>query len=81
MGNGIGKGAFLGQLPSTEQQHTLPVGAEALSPGRFETDTPRELAARGSLSLFIEHNGTYRYFFVFLMLFLGKYLQNQCKLY
>ena len=59
MGNGIGKGAFLGQLPSTEQQHTLPVGAEALSPGRFETDTPHELAARGSLSLFIEHNGIY----------------------
>ena len=59
MGDGIGKGAFLGQLPSTEQQHTLSVGAEALSPGRFETDTPHELAARGSLSLFIEHNGTY----------------------
>ena len=65
MGDGIGKGAFLGQLPSTEQQHTLPVGAEALSPERFETDTPHELAARGSLSLFIEHNGIYRYFFVF----------------
>ena len=62
MGDGIGKGAFLGQLPSTEQQHTLPVGAEALSPGRFETDTPHELAARGSLSLFIEHNGIYKYF-------------------
>ena len=57
MGDGIGKGAFQVQLPSTEQQHTLPVGAEALSPGRFETNTPHELAARGSLSLFIEHNG------------------------
>ena len=45
MGNGIGKGAFLGQLPSTEQQHTLPVGAEALSPEHFETNTPHELAA------------------------------------
>ena len=69
MGDGIGKGAFLGQLPSTEQQHTLPVGAEALSSGRFETNTPHELAARGSLSLFIEHNGIYRYFLFFNAIF------------
>lgn len=69
MGDGIGKGAFLGQLPSTEQQHTLPVGAEALSPWRFETDTPHELAARGSLSLFIEHNGIYKYFLFFNAIF------------
>nr|WP_296189562.1 hypothetical protein [uncultured Prevotella sp.] len=69
MGDGIGKGAFLGQLPSTEQQHALPVGAEALSPGRFETDTPHELAARGSLSLFIEHNGIYKYFLFFNAIF------------
>lgn len=33
--------------------------------GRFETGTPHELAARGSLSQFIEHNGICRYFFIF----------------
>ena len=73
MGDGIGKGAFLGQLPSTEQQHTLPEGQKLLALGvsRPTHRTSWQPEARSHCSSSIT---AYINTFYFLMLFLDKYL-------
>lgn len=50
------------ELPFALQERSAQL---PLDGNRIKTDTPRELAARGSISLFIEHNGICRYFFIF----------------
>ena len=50
------------ELPFALQERSAQL---PLDGNRIETDTPHELAARSSLSQFIEHKGTYRYFFIF----------------
>lgn len=50
------------ELPFALQERSTQL---PLDGNRIVTDTPHELAARGSLSLFIKYNGIYRYFFIF----------------
>lgn len=50
------------ELPFALQERSAQL---PLDGNRIVTDTPRELAARSSLSQFIGHNGIYRYFLIF----------------